>query len=193
MSGQLRGGQFVRVEAIAAELGVSATPVREGLLALHGEGIVEVVPRHGFQVATLTRQDIRDLFWVQAQLEGELTARAAGHLSRAHLATLEHLQANMAQALTDGALESVERLNRGFHKMLSEAAHAPKLSWFLAQSVRYAPSRFYGHIGGWAQSSVEDHGPILEALRRGDAEGARTAMHQHILKAGELLSHGVGD
>ena len=77
ISGAVRPGEYLRMERIAEAVGVSNTPVREGLLALRSEGFVRLVPRRGFVVAPFTPQDVRDLFWAQAQLASELAARAA--------------------------------------------------------------------------------------------------------------------
>jgi DNA-binding GntR family transcriptional regulator len=74
VSGQLRSGQFIRQEQIAEELELSATPVREGLLTLKGEGFVQLKPRRGFVVAPLSAADVRDLFTAQELLAGELVA-----------------------------------------------------------------------------------------------------------------------
>src|SRR3954467_2662346 len=89
VSGQVRSGEFLRLEPIAEAVGVSNTPVREGLLTLRSEGFVQLVPRRGFVVSPFTRQDVRDLFWAQAQLAGELAARAATHISPAQISALE--------------------------------------------------------------------------------------------------------
>ena len=56
---------------------ISSTPVREGLLLLQLEGFVKLSPRRGFMVVGFSRQDVRDIFWAQAMLAGELAARAA--------------------------------------------------------------------------------------------------------------------
>ncbi len=77
MVGDLRAPAFVRTEHVAAELGVSATPVREALMLLHSEGVVRWEPRRGFRVVPVTRRDVDDLFVVQAFIAGELAARAA--------------------------------------------------------------------------------------------------------------------
>ncbi len=66
MSGGVRPGDFVRLDETAAELGVSVTPVREALLTLRGEGLVELVPHRGYVVSPLDRSDIDDIFWLQA-------------------------------------------------------------------------------------------------------------------------------
>lgn len=62
MSGDLRPGTRVRLEEVAGRLGMSITPVREALLTLRGEDMVELVPRKGYVVAPLSRQDVLDLF-----------------------------------------------------------------------------------------------------------------------------------
>src|SRR3984885_15969294 len=89
VSGEVRPGEFLRMERIAEAVGVSNTPVREGLLILRSEGLVELVPRRGFVVSPFSRQDVRDLFWAQAQLARELAARAARNISPDQLAELE--------------------------------------------------------------------------------------------------------
>src|ERR1700721_932931 len=60
ISGAVKPGEFLRMERIAEQVGVSNTPVREGLLALKSEGFVQLVPRRGFVVATFTQQDVLD-------------------------------------------------------------------------------------------------------------------------------------
>src|SRR3954464_12516971 len=89
ISGAVPPGEFLRMEPIAEAVGVSNTPVREGLLALRSEGFVQLVPRRGFVVAPFTRQDVRDLFWAQAQLGSELAARAAKKISPEQISSLE--------------------------------------------------------------------------------------------------------
>ncbi|MFC4000091.1 GntR family transcriptional regulator [Prauserella oleivorans] len=191
MSGQLRFPEFVRLERIADELDISVTPVREGLLTLRAEGLLQLEPRRGFMVAPLSGDDIRDLFWVQAQLEGELVARATPRLTDADLARLDEIQRGLASALAENRVEEIESLNYEFHHLLAKAGRSPKLTWFLGQAVKHTPSRYYETIGGWVQASVDDHYPILEALHARDAEAAREAMRAHIFNAGELLGRHI--
>ncbi|MCU4186659.1 GntR family transcriptional regulator [Acidiferrimicrobium sp. IK] len=91
LSGHLRPGAFIRQEKIAEDLGLSATPVREGLLALRGEGFVLLRPRRGFVVAPLDASDIRDLFTAQALIAGEMAACAARRLDGTRIEELETL------------------------------------------------------------------------------------------------------
>jgi DNA-binding GntR family transcriptional regulator len=187
MSGQVRGGEYLRVERLAGETGMSATPIREGLLALRGEGFLQLIPRRGFMVVPLGRQDVEDLYLVQANLAGELAARAAVRIGSTGLAELEALQVELEAANSASDTDRTEALNHRFHRMINLTAAAPKLAWFLSRAARYAPRRFYPTIRGWPEASVEDHHAVLRALRAHDAEDARKAMYQHIQHAGALL------
>jgi DNA-binding GntR family transcriptional regulator len=193
MSGQLRPGEFIRSERLAEELDLSATPVREGLLALRGEGFVLLKPRRGFLVAPLSGSDIRDLFTAQALLAGELVARAADRLTDQELDELRHIDDALNRAARSGDADEVERLNHAFHRVLNLAADAPKLAWMLSVSVRFAPHRFFATIPGWANASADDHASILAALRARNGEAARAAMRSHIGNAGRLLAQHFDD
>lgn len=66
MDGRVRPGDYLRLERLALEFGISVTPVREALKSLRSEGFVVLEPRRGFVVAPLSKRDVQDLFWVQA-------------------------------------------------------------------------------------------------------------------------------
>ncbi|WP_242424773.1 GntR family transcriptional regulator, partial [Frankia sp. EI5c] len=72
MSGHIWPGEYIRLDEVARELGVSVTPVREALVRLRSEDMVELEPRRGYVVAPLSQQDIRDLFSLQGDIAGEL-------------------------------------------------------------------------------------------------------------------------
>ncbi len=187
-AGHLTGGDFIRPEAVAAELGISATPAREGLLLLQSQGFVKLAPRRGFTVEPLTGKDITDAFDAQALLAGELTARAAERAGTTEIERLAAMQEQLEQAAGRHDFAEVERSNFEFHRTLYRLADAPKISMLLGIAVRYAPRRFYATIEGWPQASIDEHVGILDALRAGDAEAARDAMAAHIQEAGRLLS-----
>jgi len=188
MSGRLRPGEFIRAERIAEELDLSATPVREGLLSLKGEGFVELKPRRGFVVAPLSASDVRDLFTAQSLLAGELAARAAGRMDVAGLDELDRLHTQLRKAAGEDDGDAVEQLNHEFHRLINLAAGSPRLAWMLSIATRFAPRRFFASIPGWSEASAQDHAAILAALRVGDAAAARIAMARHMDNAGELLA-----
>ena len=192
VSGQLPAGEYIRPETVADDLGISATPAREGLLLLQTEGFLTIEPRRGFSVTALSSEDIRDIYDAQAMLGGELTARAARVISPELVDQLEEIQAELEQAASDNDYESVERLNHRFHETIYRLAGARKIRWLIKTTLAYAPRKFFAAVEGWPEASAQDHRAIIEHLRSGDEEAAREAMAHHVRKAGALLAEHLG-
>lgn len=188
VSGRLGAGEYIRPETVAGELGISATPAREGLLALQTEGLLTVEPRKGFTVRALSSDDIRDIYDAQALLGGELTARAATVIDHEALTRLETLQDDLEQAAARPDHDAVEHLNHQFHEAIYRLADSRKLRWLLARTLAYSPRGFFAVLEGWSEASAADHRAIIDRLRAGDPPGAREAMASHIRNAGLLLA-----
>jgi len=187
ISGQVQPGEFLRMERIAEQVGVSNTPVREGLLALRSEGFVQLVPRRGFVVAPFTRQDVRDLFWAQAQLAGELAARTARKITPGQLARLEANLEQFQKALAAGAEERIADLGHAFHREINLAADSRRLALLLGAVVKHLPNRFYASIEAQVAAAGGEHPQLVEALRQHNARKARSLMEQHILGGADHL------
>jgi DNA-binding GntR family transcriptional regulator len=187
MVGQFPAGEFLRTESLAADLKVSATPVREALMILQSEGSVRWEPRRGFRVVSVSDQDVRDLFQVQAFIAGELAARAASELDAQAVAALRDLQGKLADAADRGDVAAVDRVNHEIHRRINKSSSSPRLTALLNQTVQYVPLRFFGTIDGWSHASAHDHSPIFDALEARDGDAARKAMSEHIVHIGHLL------
>jgi DNA-binding GntR family transcriptional regulator len=186
MSGAVRQGEFLRMERIAEAVGVSNTPVREGLLALSNQGFVRQIPRRGFVVAPFTQQDIRDLFWAQALLAGELTARAAKRMTPHSLARLDQIMQAHEIARANDDKPALSDLGHAFHREIHLAADSNRLAMLLGSVVRLLPLDFYAKIAGWVDAAHDEHPQIVEALRKKHSAKARKLMEQHI-------SHGADE
>jgi DNA-binding GntR family transcriptional regulator len=184
MSGRLRPGERVRLEEVAEQLGVSITPVREALLTLRGEDMVELEPRRGYVVAPLSKQDIIDVFTLQGDIAGELAARASVRLTAKHLAELSTVDRKLARARKS---EDIELLEFEFHRTVNRLAGARKLSWLLRAATRYTPARFLSSDPGWRTTMRTDHAALLAAFAAGDPEGARAAMGRHFSDGADRL------
>jgi len=191
VSGEVRPGEFLRLEPIAEAVGVSNTPVREGLLGLRSEGFVQLVPRRGFVVAPFARQDVRDLFWAQAQLSGELAARAAKHITPAQLGILAEITAQFEHASAAGDQDLIATLGHRFHREINLAARSDRLALLLGSVAKQLPNRFYASIEGQVASTRNEHPALLEALRDGNARAARTIMANHVLASADHLIAGL--
>ncbi|BDE15337.1 MULTISPECIES: GntR family transcriptional regulator [Mycobacterium] len=188
--GTYAAGQYVRLDQLAAELGVSVTPVREALFALRAEGLVAQQPRRGFQVLPLTRRDLADVANVQAHVGGELAARAASHITDAQLRELKEIQAQLEEAYADHDDERTIRLNHEFHRAINIAADSPKLAQVMSQITRYAPESVFPMIEHWPDQAVKDHRRVLAALAERNEESARRAMSEHLAASAiPLIEH----
>lgn len=188
LTGQVKKGEFIRIHRLADDLGISVTPVREGLLALQGEGFVELIPRRGFAVRGVTTGDIGDMYWIQAQIESELTRRATTVLSTADITTLVQIQSNLERAATAGDHAEVARLNHEFHRLITTATDNSRLRWFLGTITRMAPGRLFGTVEGWTEAAVAQHGAIIDALQSRNSSVAADTMRDHVINAGAILA-----
>ena len=193
MSGDLRPGARIRLEEVAAQLGVSITPVREALLTLRGEDMVELQPRKGYVVAPLSKQDIADVFQLQGDIAGELAARVAERITESQLAELTVANAALLRASRARKIDEIERLEYEFHRTINRLADARKLSWFLHTATRYTPARFYAADQAWRASMRQDHDLLLGAFELRSPEAARTIMTGHFTDGAALLIKHLDD
>jgi DNA-binding GntR family transcriptional regulator len=169
MSGALRPGTFIRLDETAAKLGVSATPVREALLKLRGEGMVQLEPHRGHVVLPLSRQDIDDIFWVQATIAKELAASAAQQITDPEIDDLERLTDVLTTAVAAADIEAIAATEFAFHRAFNHATGRIKLAWFLLHVARYMPLMVYAADPEWGAAAVQKHRQVVAALRRRDA------------------------
>jgi DNA-binding GntR family transcriptional regulator len=188
--GTYAAGEYVRLDQLAAELGVSVTPVREALFELRAEGLLAQQRHRGFVVLPVTGRDISDVSDVQAHIGGELAARAAVNITDEQLRALKKIQAQLEAAYAADDDERAVRLNHEFHRAINVAAQSPKLSQLMSQITRYAPESVFPTIAGWPEKSKKHHRRLLAALEKHDENLARTAMSEHLAAgATPLIDH----
>jgi DNA-binding GntR family transcriptional regulator len=188
--GSYAAGSYVRLDQLAAELGISVTPVREALFALRAEGLIAQQPHRGFVVLPVTGRDVTDVANVQAHVGGELAARAAVNINHDQLHELKGIQAQLEDAYAGDDQDRTVRLNHEFHRAINVAADSPKLAQLMSQITRYAPEAVFPAIEGWSGQSIEDHRRILAALEIRDDVLARAAMSEHLAAgAVPLIDH----
>ena len=180
ITGVAKAGDFLRLEPIAEAVGVSNTPVREGLLLLQSEGFVQLVPRRGFVVAPFTPGDVEDLFWAQARLGGELAARAAKRITPEAIARLEANIEDYERAAEAGDTDLLAELGHLFHRELNLAADSRRLALLLGTVVKQLPNQFYATIEGQVDNARAEHPLLLDALKNGDTRKARSVFERHI-------------
>ncbi|MCW2511304.1 MAG: GntR family transcriptional regulator [Mycobacterium sp.] len=170
MSGTLRPGTFIRLDETAAELGVSITPVREALRTLRGEGMVQLEPHRGHVVSPFTRDDIEDIFWLQAVIAGQLARSAAERITDEEIDELEVLADAVADAIERHVTDDVVDAEFAFHRAFNRASGRIKLAWFLLHAARYLPPHIYANDPQWGRNAVANRRELIAALRRHDAD-----------------------
>lgn len=187
MSGRYPSGQRLAVSDIADDLGVSATPVREALVALTSEGLVDLVPRKGFRVAQIRQSDVEAVFQVHAFVAGRLAAAAAVEISEASIERLRSLQTQIerlaATKPSTARAEGIEDLNFEFHREINKVADARRLRWFLRAASQFVPRRYYEDIPEWIDATLEDHPAIVEALAARDPVRSADLVAAHVSRA----------
>ena len=194
--GGYAAGSYIRLDQLAAELGISVTPVREALFALRAEGLIAQLPRRGFVVLPVTGRDVTDVANVQAHVGGELAARAAVNVTDDQLRELKAIQVQLEEAYAGDDQEQTVRLNHEFHRAINVASDSPKLAQLMSQITRYAPESVFPTIEGWPNQSIKDHRRVLSALEKHDKNLARAAMSEHLAAGAvplieHLVSRGV--
>ena len=183
VSGVFERGSRLTEELLARRYGVSRVPVREALRTLESEGFV-VTRRHaGACVAEPTEQEAADLLEVRMLLEPLGAARAAQRRTEAHLKVLRGLVRLGQERARRGEGEDLRSLGGWFHETLAQASGSPGLIALLTQlrhkiAWMYAVEQPARPTDSWAE-----HGAIVDAVARGDAERARALAAQHAERA----------
>lgn len=187
MTGALRAGTFIRLDETAAQLGVSITPVREALLTLRGEGMVQLEPRRGYVVVPMSRQDIADIYWLQATMAKELAVSAIERLSEAQIDELEQANDELARAIVDGDPAAITAAEFGFHRLFNRSTGRIKLSWFLLHVARYMPPLIYVTDISWGEATVDSHRRLIDALRRRDRDALVAVVDEEFADGAQRL------
>lgn len=175
---------------LAQRLDMSRTPVREALLRLQSEGLVELVPRRGIRVLPIAPSDMKEIYQLLTVLETEAAADVAKHgLTSEQTAALEAATAEMEQALNDDDLDTWAAADDRFHRVLLACNENSRLAAFVntlfdqAHRARMVTLRLRER----PRKSTKEHRDILKAIARGDPERTRKLFRGHRERAAAEL------
>jgi DNA-binding GntR family transcriptional regulator len=191
---ELSPGDWIDEQHLAEELGISRTPVREGLKLLAAEGLVTVKPRRGSYVTKLTDEDVDQIFVLMARLEGWCAMEAAARLDDATLVELERLHEALEVHAAAHDAGRYHETNVEFHAAIQQLSGNQWLANVVAdlrivmrlarvQTLRY-PGRF--------ETSIDEHRDLMAALRARDPERAEASMRRHLLNQLDVLHRLAG-
>lgn len=169
-------------QALAEELGISRTPLREAMIRLRNEGLLEIVPRHGVRVLPLSATDMKEIYETLTALESmaaELAARRRP--GPAELEPLQDASRDMARALRADDLDAWAQADERFHRTLIELCGNRLLKqtvlnfWDRAHRARMFTLRLRPR----PVDSTEEHRELVERIRAGDSAGAFACTRAH--------------
>lgn len=184
-TGELEQGILYSVSDLTAQLGTSPTPVREALIQLGSEGLVDMVRNRGFRVRQLTEEDLDEIVSCRLMLEAPLVAQVAATDVSASLPELWRLVDETVTSANDEAVESFLTADRDFHLALIGLAgnrRALEIVARLRDQTRLYGLRRLAEEGSLI-ASANEHRQILEAVEAGDSKTASDLVERHIRHA----------
>lgn len=191
VTGALEAGRIHQIPELAARLGVSITPVREALLALSQDGLVEVMRNRGFRIAQLSDSDLDDIVELRILLEVAALQKLAGSVTGAQLQTLSEMAAAIDAAAESGDLNAFLQADRDFHLRLLELAGNQRLVDTVAKLRDQTRLVGLPNLVGSKHltRTSNEHAELLRALKSGDAERVGRIVTQHLRHARGLWAN----
>ena len=186
LRGTLQGGQPLKQDEIAAQFGVSKIPVREALVQLKAEGLVNFYPNRGAFVSELSAAEADEIYVMRIALEKEVLARAIPHLTVSHfkqagemLSAIDH-EENIAKW---------GELNWEFHSTLYAPANLPRVMETLRTLHTNIARYLVLYLAGmdYQKKSQREHRALLQACRAGAVEKAKDILDSHLRSASTQL------
>jgi len=195
LSGALPPGEWIRLDAIAEELGMSPIPLREALRTLVTEGLVVPLPHRGFTVAPATVEDLEETYRLRLVLEPLAVELATPQLTPFEIKTLAGRLDRLARAFNEGDWQEYRTNHRAFHFGVYEKCGSAWLVRFIdmlwLNTERY--QRMTMQMKGELKQRNREHRRVLAACRARDAEAAGALMHDHLSQALVSLRKFLGE
>jgi DNA-binding GntR family transcriptional regulator len=192
--GRLQPGESVDQERLAEMLDVSRMPLRQALLRLESDRLIERQPHHTAVVTDLSVSDIDDIYGARSVLEGLLAEKGAAVRDDDLLAQLTETSAKMAEAVESADNEGFVMLDRLFHMSLYKASGFPRTIEMLEQ-LRSAADRYMHYYAAGTSAaplSLAEHEAILVAYRDGKPRLVRKLTEKHLMRSAAELRQLAG-
>ena len=176
--GRLRPGKYLDLNALAKQIGISRTPLRDALLRLECEGFVEIHNRRGVRIAPLTLDRIRHIYEILAALESTVLRNVGPRITPAIVARMNELNGDMVRALDASDFARFYDANLAYHDAylaLSDNTELVSHIHILKQRLYDFP-RLKGFVPEWERASVEEHRALVRFLEQGNVGAAADLM-----------------
>ena len=182
LTGEIAPGEVIDEKAIAAQLNISRTPVREAVKRLVDEHLVDVFAQSATRAARLNRRQIEESFLIRRALEMESAAQAAPRMTQSHADRLSDIIGTHAKAVERRSFSEAIARDDDFHRYITEISDLPRL-WSTIEISKAQIDRCRHMMlprAGEAEVTLEHHRQIIRALNTRDPDQARRAMQDHI-------------
>jgi DNA-binding GntR family transcriptional regulator len=189
LSGQWKIGELYNEKAIAADLGISRTPVREALLELAAQELILFLPRRGLMVNRFTRRDVDEIFEMRKAIELAAVEKVTLAAPPFDLFEIEEALLKQRKATKEKDYLAFMEADRIFHTSFSELTNNRRLIAVLEnlRDMMHVMGVKALALEGRALQVIEEHQAIFEAVRRGNCEEARRAMAYHLDQSKEAV------
>jgi len=188
MHGKLRPGQKLQLRPLSKSFGISATPMREALLKLVSQKALTLDARGTAMVPHLHFRQLVEIRDLRMELEGRCARIAAERASEAEIAALEAIHEALTRMYQHDELQAAVHKNTEFHLKLCAMARLPiTLEIVEGLWVRCGPILTHLHDHGSPFEQTHPHERVIDALKRGDAAEAETAIRYDIELGGQGL------
>ncbi|WP_407050047.1 GntR family transcriptional regulator [Methyloraptor flagellatus] len=190
VSGEFSPGDRLDEVTLAARFGVSRTPIREALMQLGAEGLIEIRPRRGAVVSVISPHKLLEMFEAMAEIEAGCARLAARRMTEEDEAAIRAAHAACTKAAATGDHDGYYEENRVFHEAIYRASH----NAFLAEQAIQLHKRLgpYRRLQLRARqrlpTSLAEHQGVVDALMAGDADLAAQRLRDHVVVQGERFS-----
>lgn len=181
VDGELRPGERIGQDEVAARVGLSVVPIREALRTLEGEGQVTYVPRRGYFVTELDFADLAEIYGLRETLEARAARAAIARLDDGDVERIEQAAAECARAAREAEVAAALAANRRFHFALLDASgerHTLRLIRLLWDSTEAYRALYY-NAAQQREATVDAHDRIVSAVRARDAERLVEELQRH--------------
>jgi len=189
LSGQWKLGELYNEKAIATDLGISRTPVREALLELASQDLIIFLPRRGLMVNRFTRRDVDEIFELRKAIELAAVEKITAASPPFDLFEIEEALLSQRKAVKQRDYLAFMEADRLFHTRFSELTNNRRLIAILdnIRDMIHVMGAKALALEGRALKVIEEHQTIFKAVKKGDIEEARRAMAYHLEQSKEAV------
>ena len=188
IKGDLKSGEKLSEPGIAAQFGISRTPIREAFRQLDAEGFLKIIPRRGARVAPLTEKEVSEFYDIKSVLEAHAARLALPHLSEKDIEKMEWYNNEMEKEDQNKNYKLVIKYHNEFHDVFLKGCGNGYLYQLLKSlNIKFQRSRMTLALTGNSRVSIDQHREIIQAFRKRRADEVAGLVAKNALFGKQLL------